>query len=426
MAADVSIPPKRPVSAWAIAMLVSFTFLMSSAMLWLFITISNSPLLSSSPPSATQRPLDALPGNRPKLSLKADSSFLLAIFSDLHYGEEENGWGIDQDVNSSLVMRSVLSRESPDLVVINGDLITGENTFKENASDYVHQIFSPLVDAHVPWASTYGNHDSKFNLSRLSTYSAETTFPLSYTQRMNPKLPGITNYYLLIHLPAGGRPVAVLWFFDSRGGASYQHEPADKDDIPNWVAPETASWFKETSSRLREQYGSLPSLAFVHIPPHVFLSAQKSGIDSARFPGVNDDEPLSIQGEGADDQAFVDAILGEKGLHSIYVGHDHGNSWCARWPEEDRFRARRRHENEAEGPILCFAKHSGYGGYGDWNRGARVVRLSFHDDNDDGDFNEDGEMEVESWVRMEDGDVVTRVSLNDTYGLDRYPTDNGE
>src|SRR3569833_2511208 len=153
MAADVSIPPKRPVSAWAIAMLVSFTFLMSSAMLWLFITISNSPLLSSSPPSATQRPLDALPGNRPKQSLKADSSILLAIISDLHYGEEENGWGIDQDVNSSLVMRSVLSRESPDLVVINGDLITGENTFKVNASDYVYLIGAPRGGARGPGAS---------------------------------------------------------------------------------------------------------------------------------------------------------------------------------------------------------------------------------------------------------------------------------
>src|SRR3569833_144702 len=107
MAADVSIPPKRPVSAWAIAMLVSFTFLMSSAMMWLIITKSNSALLSSSPPSATQRPLDALPGNRPKLSLKADSSFLLAIFSDLHYGEEENGWGIVLVVFFCFVLRSV-------------------------------------------------------------------------------------------------------------------------------------------------------------------------------------------------------------------------------------------------------------------------------------------------------------------------------
>ncbi len=78
-----------------------------------------------------------------------------------------------------------------------------------NASDYVHQIVSPLVDGRVPWASTYGNHDSKFNLSREATFEIEASYPLSYTQRMGSGLPGITNYYLLLHLPTTGQPVCI-------------------------------------------------------------------------------------------------------------------------------------------------------------------------------------------------------------------------
>jgi hypothetical protein len=35
-------------------------------------------------------------------------------------------------------------------------------------------------------------------------------------------------------------------------------------------------------------------------------------------------------------------------------------------------------------------------------------------------------MEAESWVRLEEGDVVQRVSLNETYGVDVYPRDDGE
>lgn len=77
-------------------------------------------------------------------------------------------------------------------------MITGENTFKENSSDYLNQIVAPMRSRNIPWASTYGNHDSMFNLSREAILQAEKEFPLSYTQRMNMSLPGVTNYYLIV------------------------------------------------------------------------------------------------------------------------------------------------------------------------------------------------------------------------------------
>lgn len=52
------------------------------------------------------------------LRLNAQNEFHIAIFSDLHYGEEEDGWGIDQDVNSTRVMNNILSSEAPDFVVV--------------------------------------------------------------------------------------------------------------------------------------------------------------------------------------------------------------------------------------------------------------------------------------------------------------------
>lgn len=66
-------------------------------------------------------------------------------------------------------------------------------------------------------------------------------------------------------------------------------------------------------------------------------------------------------------------------------------------------------------PHVCFCKHTGYGGYGNWNRGSRILKLT----SDDG-------VEVETWVRMENGEIVQRVSLNETYGSDIYPLDDGE
>lgn len=80
------------------------------------------------------------------------------IFEDFHFGEgPDTDWGPSQDDNTLKVMQDILDNESPGLVVLNGDLITGQNNFKENATDYMDKIVAPLVEAGLPWASTYGS-----------------------------------------------------------------------------------------------------------------------------------------------------------------------------------------------------------------------------------------------------------------------------
>jgi len=74
-----------------------------------------------------------------------------------HFGEAEDlVWGPQQDVNTTRVMNTVLDNESPQLVVLNGDLITGENTYLSNSTYYVDRIVQPMIQRGLPWASTYG------------------------------------------------------------------------------------------------------------------------------------------------------------------------------------------------------------------------------------------------------------------------------
>lgn len=94
----------------------------------------------------------------PPLRFTPKGTFQMTVFNDLHFGEaEDTDWGPLQDVDTLLVMETVLDKESPQLVVINGDFITGENTFKKNSTDYVDEIVSPLLARKLPWASTYGS-----------------------------------------------------------------------------------------------------------------------------------------------------------------------------------------------------------------------------------------------------------------------------
>ena len=181
------------------------------------------------------------------LYLAADNTFHISAFSDLHYGENESTFGIPADTNSAALMRQVLSQEQPNFVVLNGDLITGENTFAFNSTGYVDEIVAPLVEGGYSWASTYGNHDSKYNLSREALYAEEKKYANAYTQHGPAGTDGVTNYVLPI-FPANSagsnqNPVALLWFFDSRGGSEYQSLPANVDNIDNYVSNGTVSWY---------------------------------------------------------------------------------------------------------------------------------------------------------------------------------------
>lgn len=189
------------------------------------------------------------------LFLVEDRTFHISAFSDLHFGENESTFGIPADMNSEALMRQVLSQEQPNFVVLNGDLITGENTFAFNSTGYVDEIVTPLVEANLSWASTYGNHDSKFNLSREALYVKEKTYAGSLTQHGSDGTDGVTNYVLPIFPTTGNmsRPAALLWFFDSRGGSTYQSQPANVDNIDNYVSNGTVEWFgsKQASMQVR-------------------------------------------------------------------------------------------------------------------------------------------------------------------------------
>ncbi|KAK7739736.1 hypothetical protein SLS53_005706 [Cytospora paraplurivora] len=342
-------------------------------------------------------------GAWPALSFTDEGTFQIAIFEDLHFGEAENtNWGPLQDVDTLKVIRTVLGNESPQLVVLNGDLITGENTLRENSTNYVDEIVAPLVEAGLPWASTYGNHDSDFNLSRAAIYAREKTYDNSLTQWMvNASDTGVTNYYLPVYPTSNStEPALILWFFDSRGGNYYQA----RDNLTNIHGT------------------SLPSLAFVHIPVDAFLAFQEEGVDANTEPGINADDPLAQQGDTSgqgdtetvftyDDQdvPFMQALLDTENLMAVFSGHDHGNDWCFKW--SSKLTGMTLTGNALD---LCFSRHTGYGGYGSWSRGSRQVLVN---------LNTLGNS-TETWNRLEDGSITGAVSLNSTFGTDEYPVVN--
>ncbi|PYI27716.1 Metallo-dependent phosphatase [Aspergillus indologenus CBS 114.80] len=361
-----------------------------------------------------------------RLQFTSEGTFQLSIFEDLHYGEaEDTTWGPIQDVESTAVINTILDNESPDLVILNGDLITGDNTFLANATDYIDEIVAPLVERQLLWASTYGNHDSDYNLSRSAILEREQSYSNSLTQSMvTGKLAGVSNYYLPVY-PSNSStttPALIIWFFDSRGGNYFQElENGSEVPQPCWVDESVVEWFTQTNADLTEQYGKvIPSIAFYHIPVNAMLAFQNQGVDAHSEPGINADVPLDQQGEASgqgevsgtvfsysgQDIPFMEALLNTEGLLATFSGHDHGDDWCFKWDSQLPGM-----NLTGNGLNLCFGRHTGYGGYGSWTRGSRQILL------DETTL----ATEIATWIRLEDGSVSGQVSLNSTYGEDRYP-----
>ncbi|GFZ45087.1 hypothetical protein JCM24511_02813 [Saitozyma sp. JCM 24511] len=304
-----------------------------------------------------------------RLTFDSNGNFKVVSFSDMHMGERWGdgswaSWGPSNDAATQNVHATVLDQEKPNYVVFNGDLMTGENVFADNATGYLDQVFKPTVDRGIPFSSTHGNHDNANNINHNEEIEYEQAHygSLSYTRSdVGPKPYGNGNYWVPVYANEWDwAPALVMWFFDSRSFVSGTgNGPGPVPDAANyyWVDENSVpAYIKAQSLLMKLIWGEIPpSLVFVHIP------FQKSDILSTLpSAGDHDDEPdPSTQGylnntyTGLDLPTFQEIVALSQGTNKVLAvtsGHDHGESWCAR-------------SKDSSGISLCFDGHSGYGGY---------------------------------------------------------------
>ncbi|KAF8058975.1 Metallo-dependent phosphatase [Lyophyllum atratum] len=292
---------------------------LSSALVVLFAT--GAWTIAVCPTAKERANLDPYAGKR-RLTFRPDGIFKVTVFSDLQLWREP--LGVDADY-----------------AVINGDLITGENTFASNSTKLVDQIVQPLINADIPFATTQGLYRaapagvggeggpgyywvpvsiSKFNENALDISDSKV-----YKNKLDKA------------------SVLILWFFDSRGGFS---AGADHHGISDLVNATGAGWIETETEAMNAAWGPADkrgAVAFVHIPPNVVRNLP---VDLEINPGLNDDILGDGSVQGAEETPFWDALNEHvKNLHAVISGHDHGNEWCVREP--------------CKRVIFCFDKHPG-------------------------------------------------------------------
>ncbi|OEL37778.1 putative inactive purple acid phosphatase 16 [Dichanthelium oligosanthes] len=347
---------------------------------------------------------------RPPLRFGSGGGFKVALFADLHYGENAwTDWGPAQDAGSDRVMAAVLDAEKPDFVVYLGDLVTANNLPIPNASLYWDRAVSAARGRGVPWASVFGNHDdmpfewppewfspdgvpplrcpppasttasgedqgcSFRGTPRIDLITAEICKNrLSYSSNGPKDLwPGVSNYVLQVLSRAHDDPALLMYFLDS-GGGSYTEV----------VSSGQVKWFQSQSQFLNPN-GRIPELIFWHIPSTAYVKVAPKAKSEIRKPCVGSINKEDVAPQTAE-WGMMDALSKRPSVKAIFVGHNHGLDWCC--PYEKMW--------------LCFARHTGYGGYGNWPRGARIIQIT------------ENPFSTVSWIRMENGTKHSDVTLS--------------
>ncbi|XP_072979698.1 probable inactive purple acid phosphatase 16 [Typha angustifolia] len=346
--------------------------------------------------------------NPDSLRFSAFSSFKIALFADLHYGENAwTDWGPAQDDKSDGVMSAVLDKENPDFVIYLGDIITANNLPIPNASLYWDRAISPTRRRGIPWATIFGNHDdapfewpsdwfSSTGIPQVYCPPANMSFSddgvcsfrgtqrieilkmeinnnrLSYSKNGPKELwPSVSNYVLQVLSSRDLETALLLYFLDSGGGT-----------YPEVIANAQVKWF-QMQSQLINPDRKVPELIFWHVPSIAYSKVAPTHNCEIRKPCIG-----SINKEGVASQeaewGIMDILASRPSVKAIFVGHNHGLDWCC--PYENLW--------------LCFARHTGYGGYGNWPRGARIIQIT------------EQPFSVKSWIRMEDGTEHSDVVLS--------------
>ncbi|KAI9296680.1 Metallo-dependent phosphatase [Neoconidiobolus thromboides FSU 785] len=295
---------------------------------------------------------------RSKLRLNKHNKFIIITLADLHYGEEPSlSWGPEQDFNSTRAINRFLDLQDPELVVFTGDQLTGEFMFK-NYTKYVKQFTKPLRERGIKWSSVYGNHDIGPNVQRERILEEEQRYFGSYTKKSDKELEGVGNYLLKVYDKKSRKKnkkdklKMLMYFLDSRGGYEKEGEPG----IPMEIGKNALKWLETSLKFYKLKDNSLPILLFFHVPTIQFHYAKEKYPMNCSLDALNED---GVTPQDNDTGLFN--IIKNYNVKGLFVGHDHGINWCCKY----------------ENINLCFCPHSGYGGYGTWERGIRIIELDY-------------------------------------------------
>jgi len=244
---------------------------------------------------------------QPVLRFK-DHKFKIVQFTDLHLISGKDF--AERNDSTYMLMRKVIKEENPDLVVLTGDIVVSGG-----AAHVWEEVVQPMTEAKVPFAVTFGNHDTETDLSKASTLKLIQKNKFNLTYNADKTLSGEGNCSLPILSSDGKAMPAAIYLFDSH---AYTNDSTHGGY--DWIKNDQIQWYrKQSAAYTRKQGKAVSALAFFHIPLPEFeqVRNQKTVLGSTGeqvcSPAVNSGLFSSF--------VEMDDVIG------AFVGHDHNNDY---------------------------------------------------------------------------------------------------
>ncbi|MDP4174127.1 MAG: metallophosphoesterase family protein [Bacteroidota bacterium] len=293
----------------------------------------------------------------PILKFDQSGKFKIVQFTDVHL-KIENKQRSDSVINT---IKFVIDKEKPDMVVFTGDVVTSNDVKKAWAA-----VTEPIIDAKVPWAVVFGNHDHEHGLTNAQIMKYLESLPLNQSKSGPKNISGSGNYVLEIKGFKSNNTKALLYCFDSNAytGKENNKELGEYD----WIKNDQIQWYRNESIRFTKNNkgNPYPALAFFHIPLPEYNTIKAF---STTIGDKDEDVASPVINSG-----MYCAILESKDIMGVFCGHDHNNNYIGTLNDI----------------ALAYGCKTGKDSYGKLSKGGRVIVLY------------EGERKFDTWITTTD------------------------
>ena len=262
---------------------------------------------------------------------KPEGDFRILQLTDIHLGG--GVLSFDKDLKALKAVYALLEATRPDLVIVTGDLCfpVGFSSFSFNNTAPVQQFAAFMRNTGIPWAFTYGNHDTesyaasdRHTLNELyKSLSWKTSRTLLYPY-VQPEITGRNNQLIELREKDGSLTWA-LFLIDSN---AYTGDGLNKYD---YIHDDQAAWYRSEVLRLNAETGhTVPSLVFFHIPLQEYKTAyelyEQDSDAVTRFFGENTEKTPDKVCCSEYPSSIFDTAVELGSTRGFFCGHDHYNN----------------------------------------------------------------------------------------------------
>lgn len=257
--------------------------------------------------------------------------FKILHLTDIHLGGSLYSFG--KDIKALKACYAEIEHTKPDLVIVTGDLCfpLGVMSMSLNNSAPVNQFAAFMRNTGVPWAFTYGNHDTE-SLATLSQGELDAVFKkLSYKTSGNllypyiqPDISGRGNQLIEVR-KSDGSLITALFLIDSN---AYTGEGIN---VYDYIHDDQVEWYAQEVERLKDEAGGwINSLVFFHIPLQQYRTAYElyeAGSNEVRyFYGENNEKMINKVCCSDYPSGLFNKMVELGSTTGTFCGHDHYNN----------------------------------------------------------------------------------------------------